>query len=72
MAAMPTATISAPTTPTAIRYGWLNDARAAIRRRQRVSAIRSRRLRVSSASYRASRSSRVSRFGRLPGASTVS
>ena len=50
---MPSATIRPPTTPTAMRYGWLIDRRAASRRRQRVSAIRSRRLRVSSASNRA-------------------
>jgi len=42
--------MSPPNTPTAIRYGWLIERRAAIRRRQRVSAIRSRRLRVSSES----------------------
>jgi hypothetical protein len=50
IATMPSATIRPPTTPTTMRYGWLIDRRAAIRRRHRVSAIRSRRLRVSSAS----------------------
>jgi hypothetical protein len=50
MVTMPSATMSPPMTPTAIRYGWLIDRRAAIRRRQRVPATRSRRLRLSSAS----------------------
>ena len=47
MATRPMATTSAPTTPTAIRYGWFTVRRVAMRRRQRVSAIRSRRLRDS-------------------------
>jgi hypothetical protein len=36
--------------PTPIRYGWSVERRAAIRLRHFVSRIRSRRLRISSAS----------------------